>query len=456
MNSCPNCERADCDDVIPDRALWWIVTLWDGKVLMENVFDFFGLLWLLKLLWRFAFPTFLVIWFLKCLCRFFSIIQLLEENVPLFHFCEYMIPMWLLFMGLLHFFWALLSPYPNCQISFYTSLRLSWFLIYQLVERPEAGPEAWWDVVAQLALFTCLLLSTVSSDKQPLGQEDIALIKDFAGCDCSSRRSQVHPEGVASFSIWAFESQVKEGLFDVLPAFHLLQSGVGFDDLPQHCKMKVLNFLQNEIKNGKKKFEYRSSPVCSQSCPSSEGTTSDNNKRQIVSESRIKHQALGEISVQILEVTHHAQKSNFDTSFSDSCDCDSNGLEKRPVLPSTAVNKKPKSSSNESIQAVPEANGDNELEKLAKTVTTFDLDQTSQSRDSKDMFTNFKFKKNTAMTNQNGNEIVLKSTKIDPIENEIQKGQKMEKSGRRKMHDKDGKLCGRKGCGEKGTQLCSR
>ena len=460
LGSCPNCDRADCDDVIPDRALWWIVTLWDGKVLLDNVFDFLGLLWLLKLVWRFAFPPFLVIWMLKCLCRFFSIIELLEENVPLFLFCEYMIPLCAVVGGLLHFFWTVLAPLPACSsISFYMSLRLSWILIYELVARPDPGAEGWWEILAQLAFYTCLLLSTVSSDKKPLRQEDIALIKDFAGCDCSSRRNHSEED---SNSIWAFESQVKEGLLDVLPAFHLLQSGVGFDDLPQHCKMKVLNFLQNEIKDGKKRFEYRSSPVCS-GCCSSQGTSSGN-KQQIVSESRIKHQALGEISVQVLEVTHHVQESNFDTSFdsSDCCDCDSTDFEngpeapgERPVLPSTAVNKKSKSSSKESIEAVPEANGDNELENLAKTVTTFELDQVSQSRYSKDVFSNFKFKKNT-MTNQT--EDVLKPTKIEgsQLSEERAKGYKMERSGRKKVQDKGGKLCGRKGCEEKGTQLCSR
>jgi len=349
------------------------------------------------------------------------------------------------------------------------SLRLSWILIYDLVACPYAGAEGWCQVFSQLSFFIFNMLSSVSSEKQPLSQEDIALIKDFAGCDCSSRRSHSEEE---SNSIWAFESQVKEGLLDVLPAFHLLQSGVGFDDLPQHCKMKVLNFLQKEIKDGKKRFEYRCSPVCS-ACSSSQGTSSGK-KQQIVSESRIKHQVLGEISVQVLEVTHHVQESNFDTSFdsSDCCDCDStdfeNGLkapeeESLPVLPSnlggmsSPVDKKSKSSSNESIQAVPEANGDNELENLAKTVTTFELDQVSESRYSKDMFTNFKFKKNT-MTNQNGTEDVLKPTKIEgcQLSEERGKGYKMEKSGRKKLDEKGGKLCGRKGCEEKGTQLCSR
>jgi len=466
LTSCPNCDRADCDDVIPDRALWWIITLWDGKVLMDNIFDFLGLLWLLKLIWGFAFPPFLVVWFLKCLCRFFSIIELLEENVPFFLFCEYMIPFFAVVGGLLHFFWSFLAPIPSCQISFYMSLRLSWILLYDLLANPAPGAEVWWEVVAQLAFFTFLLLSTVSSDKRPLKHEDIALIKDFGGCDCSSRRNHVHSEAEGS-SLWAFESQVREDLLDVLPAFHLLQSGVGFDDLPQHCKMKVLNFLQKEIKNGKKRLEYRSSPVC-HDCSSSQGTSGANiNKQEIVSESRIKHQELGEISVQVLEVTHQVQDSNFDTSF-DSSDCDSTDLEnvleageEGPVLPSTVVNKKSTSSSNESIQAVPEANGDNELENLAKTVKTFELDQVNQSGYSKDMFENFKFKKNT-MTNQNETEDVLPTRKIegcqlsDPVEDVTGKGYKMEKSGRRKRKDRGGRMCGRKACQEKGIQLCSR
>ena len=339
------------------------------------------------------------------------------------------------------------------------SLRLSWILIYDLVACPYAGAEGWCQVFSQLSFFIFNMLSSVSSEKQPLSQEDIALIKDFAGCDCSSRRSHSEAE---SNSIWAFESQVKEGLLDVLPAFHLLQSGVGFDDLPQHCKMKVLNFLQKEIKDGKKRFEYRCSPVCS-ACSSSQGTSSGK-KQQIVSESRIKHQVLGEISVQVLEVTHHVQESNFDTSFdsSDCCDCDSTDFEnefeapEKAVLPSTFVNTK-SCSTNDSVQAVPNANDDNELENLAKTVTTFELDQVSESRYSKDMFTNFKFKKNT-MTNQNGTEDVLKPTKIEgcQLSEERGKGYKMEKSGRKKLDEKGGKLCGRKGCEEKGTQLCSR
>ena len=461
LGSCPNCDRADCDDVIPDRALWWIVTLWDGKVLMDNIFDFFGLLWLLKLIWGFAFPPFLVVWFLKCLCKFFSIIELLEENVPFFLFCEYVLPVFAVFGFLLHIFWRIFAP--SCSISFYMSLRISWILLYDLLANPVPDPEGWCEVFAQLSFLIFLMLSSASSDKQPLSQADIAFIKDFGGCDCSSRRNNVHSEKESN-SIWAFESQVKEGLMDVLPAFHLLQSGVGFDDLPQHCKMKVLNFLQKEIKDGKRRFEYRSSPVC-QACSSSQGTNGVN-KQQIVSESRIKHQEFGEISVQVLEVTHQVQESYFDKSFdsSDCCDCDSTDFEnefeapEKAVLPSTFVNTK-SCSTNDSVQAVPNANDDNELENLAKTVTTFELEQDNQSAYPKDMFTNFKFKKNT-MTNHNETEDVLKSTNIelsDPLEDERAKGYKTEKIGRKKrIKDRGERMCGRSNCLEKGTQLCSR
>jgi len=435
---------------------------------MDNVFDFFGLLWLLKLIWGFAFPPFLVVWFLKCLCKFFTIIELLEENVPFFHFFEYVLPVFALFGFLLHIFWRIVAP--SCSVSFYMSLRISWVLLYDLLANPVPGPEGWCEVFAQLSFLIFLMLSSGSSDKQPLSQADIAFIKDFAGCDCSSQRNHIHSEEKESNSIWAFESQVKEGLLDVLPAFHLLQSGVGFDDLPQHCKMKVLNFLQKEIKDGKRRFEYRSSPVC-ESCSSSQGT-SGVNKQQIVSESRIKHQEFGEISVQVLEVTHQVQESYFDTSFdsSDCCDCDSTDFEnefeapEKAVLPSTVVNTK-SCSTNESVQPpVPEANDDNELENLAKTVTTFELEPDNQSSYSKDMFANFKFKKST-MTNHNETEDVLNlSTNLelsDLLEDEraigYQTGE-VEKSGRKKrVNDRGGeRMCGRSNCLEKGSQLCSR
>jgi len=389
--------------------------------------------------------------------------------VPFFHFFEYVLPVFALFGFLLHIFWRIVAP--SCSVSFYMSLRISWILLYDLLANPYPGPEGWCEVFAQLSFLIFLMLSSGSSDnKQPLSQADIAFIKDFAGCDCSSQRNHLHSKEKEYNSIWAFESQVKEGLMDVLPAFHLLQSGVGFDDLPQHCKMKVLNFLQKEIKDGKRRFEYRSSPVC-ESCSSSQGT-SGVNKQQIVSESRIKHQEFGEISVQVLEVTHQVQESYFDTSFdsSDCCDCDSTDFEnefeapEKAVLPSTVVNTK-SCSTNESVQPpVPEANDDNELENLAKTVTTFELEPDNQSSYSKDMFANFKFKK-TTMTNHNQTEDVLNSsTNIelsDLLDDERAKGYKTgveEKSGRvKRLKDRGGeRMCGRSNCLEKGSQLCSR
>ena len=462
---CPNCDRGDCDDSIPTRALWWIVTLWDGKILMDKFFASLGLLWLFKPICSFVFPNALVIWLLKFFCRFISVVTLLEENVPFFLFFEFFIPFFAVAWFLTIICWRALVG-PTCTFSYTLLWQLGWIVLYDIVANPTPGPENWSEVGAQIAFFIFLLLSTMSSDTQPLNKEDIAFIKDFGGCDCSSQRKQVYSEE-ESHSIWAFESQVREDMLDVLPAFHLLQAGIAFDDLPQQYKMKVLNFLKKEMREGKTRFEYRSGYVCS--CSSSQGASGSESSStkdvQIVSATRIKHQAISaEISVQVIETSHPVKESNFDRNLV-SLDspvtmihCDT---PKNVVLPPAVVNKTA-SSTNENVQATRETNQeDNELEELAKTVTTFELDQVNPSQFPKDNHSN-----KDVLTNDRKNNDVQKSTNIEelqlsrPCEDDTPTGKRalLEKIGRKKRSEQGqgGRVCGRKDCLEKGTQLCSR
>ena len=61
---CSKCDNDTCDKTVPLRAVWWIVTIWDAKILMDNIFEFLGLLWLFKPIWDLVFPNAVVLLYL--------------------------------------------------------------------------------------------------------------------------------------------------------------------------------------------------------------------------------------------------------------------------------------------------------------------------------------------------------------------------------------------------------
>jgi len=328
------------------------------------------------------------------------------------------------------------------------------------------------------------MLSTKSSDKGPLFPEDIDFIKDFGGCECPSQRKYALSEVIDS-NVWAFESQVRVGMYEVLPAFHLLQGGVPFDDLPTYYKIKVIEFLQKEMKDGRKRFEYRSpafytrtvEPQCSCSCSSSTGANTG--EGQLISESRIKHEGYStEISVKSMEIPHQVQRSDIEEA-SESSDCSDStdshdypviikktGSQKMPVTaakpPSNLVGEK-SNSANANIKGGPESNNVN----LAKTLSTFKglepsnpdpmPKQTTNILNSNDNIkTSICNKDNQEQKPRNNEEFgksdfhASESKSVTKISKSIGGGEKEKKKKKR------GRKCGRRGCPEEGTQLCSR
>ena len=479
---CSKCDNDTCDKTVPLRAVWWIVTIWDAKILMDNIFEFLGLLWLFKPIWDLVFPNAVVLFFVSLLCRFFNILAMLEENVPFFLFCEYMVPLFLIV------WFALTSICYGAPTTTYYLVHLNkwvlrgWLLLYTSLGVTAPRAESWWEVLAQLFLYFVVLLSTKSSDKQPLFPEDIDFIKDFGGCECPSQRKYALSEVIDS-NVWAFESQVRVGMYEVLPAFHLLQGGVPFDDLPTYYKIKVIEFLQKEMKDGRKRFEYRSpafytktvEPQCSCSCSSSTGANTA--EGQLITESSIKHEGYStEISVKSMEIPHQVQRSDIEEA-SESSDCsDSTDSHDYPVIirktgsqkttsqkmhvtaakpPSNLVDEKSNSAS-ANIKTGPESNNEN----LAKTLSTFKgLEPSNPDPMSK---------QTTNILNSNDNiktSICNKDNQEQKPRNNEEFGKSESKSttkisksigGGEKEKKKRGRKCGRRGCPEEGTQLCSR
>ena len=353
-------------------------------------------------------------------------------------------------------------------------------LLYTSLGVTAPSAESWWEVLAQLFVYFVVMRSTKSSDKQPLFPEDIDFIKDFGGCECSSQRKYALSEVIDS-NVWAFESQVRVGMYEVLPAFHLLQGGVPFDDLPTYYKIKVIEFLQKEMKDGRKRFEYRSpafytrtvEPQCSCSCSSSTGTNTG--EGQLISESRINST---EISVKSIEIPHQVQRSDIEEA-SESSDCSDStdshdypviikktGSQKMPVTaakpPSNLVGEK-SNSANASIKGGPESNNVN----LAKTLSTFKglepsnpdpmPKQTTNILNSNDNIkTSICNKDNQEQKPRNDEEFgksdfhASESKSVTKISKSIEGGEQEKKKKKR------GRKCGRRGCPEEGTQLCSR
>ena len=365
-----------------------------------------------------------------------------------------------------------------------------WLLLYTSLGVTAPRVEGWWEVLAQLFVYIVVLLSTKSSDKGPLFPQDIDFIKDFGGCECPSQRKYALSEVIDS-NVWAFESQVRVGMYEVLPAFHLLQGGVPFDDLPTYYKIKVIEFLQKEMKDGRKRFEYRSpafytrtvEPQCSCSCSSSTGANTA--EGQLISESRIKHEGYStEISVKSMEIPHQVQRSDIEEA-SESSDCsDSTDSDSYPVIIRKTGNQKTKSqkmpaeppsnlvgeksnSASANIKGGPESNNVN----LAKTLSTFKgFEPSNPSPMPKQTINILNSNDNTktSICNKDNQEQKPRNNeefgKSDFHEDKVSKvleskgATKMSKSigGGEKEKKKRVRKCGMRGCPEEGTQLCSR
>ena len=311
-SGCPGC-GVDTRELVSERALWWIGKALSWNTALGQCFDSVGFFWVYQTTLQVFLPETVVMWFLALFCSSINIVTMLEESIPYFKLCEYVVP---LFGTIWFVLSSALYGAPTCKYFLYAIAWLSYetsafifnFLFSTLMES-SAAAETWREICFQVFILAFLLpcFTAVLLDFNEVDSSDVALIKDFGGCNCECEGTNYECE----VNKWSFGAEKRRELLVVARCFELLRSGLSFSDLPLQLMIKVANFVEEKAKKQTQVQEVVSLKYqCCMSCGEVSHDNLDN--AQLLSQNEVSYEKTSaEVTVKIYQIIDESTCETF-------------------------------------------------------------------------------------------------------------------------------------------------